>query len=112
MSRTPITTHILDLDTGRPAEGVAVSLFGPPSEAAIAQARTDSDGRIGQWDNEFTLSAGEYCLVFAVEDWFRARERTSFYRDIRIAFQVEQTREHYHVPLLLNAHGYSTYRGS
>jgi len=27
-------------------------------------------------------------------------------------FEVDESRDHYHIPLLLSPHGYSTYRGS
>ena len=36
---------------------------------------------------------------------------TAFYPEVVIAFTVGDD-EHYHVPLLLNPFGYSTYRGS
>jgi 5-hydroxyisourate hydrolase len=31
---------------------------------------------------------------------------------VTIVFEVERPEQHYHVPLLLNPYGYSTYRGS
>ena len=112
MSKKSISTHILNLDTGRPAAQVAVALYGPDSAQPIGQALTDSDGRIGEWDRAVELQAGEYRLEFSVGDWFSTQGRKSFYSTIQIAFHVDSTDEHYHVPLLLNAHGYSTYRGS
>jgi 5-hydroxyisourate hydrolase len=36
----------------------------------------------------------------------------AFYRRVTIDFQVAAPAEHFHVPLLLNPFGYSTYRGS
>ena len=36
---------------------------------------------------------------------------TGFYPEVVVAFTVAAD-EHYHVPLLLTPHGYSTYRGS
>lgn len=112
MNRAPVTTHILNLDTGKPAAGVLVTLYGPGSAAPLAIARTDDDGRITEWDNRFVLQSGFYRLQFAVGDWFARQERTSFYPEVQIVFHVVDIREHFHVPLLLNAHGYSTYRGS
>ena len=44
-------------------------------------------------------------------DW--ARENVEgFYPEATIVFVVRDAAAHYHVPLLLSAHGYSTYRGS
>lgn len=112
MSQNSISTHILNLDSGRPAAQVPVALYGPDTAEPVGRALTDSDGRIGQWDAPVELQAGEYRLEFSVGDWFRVLGRKSFYSTIQIAFHVDNTDEHYHVPLLLNAHGYSTYRGS
>jgi 5-hydroxyisourate hydrolase len=36
----------------------------------------------------------------------------SFYPQVVIVFLVAQIEEHYHIPLLLNGFGYTTYRGS
>jgi 5-hydroxyisourate hydrolase-like protein (transthyretin family) len=36
----------------------------------------------------------------------------TFYPYIEVVFDIENPAEHYHVPILLNAFGYSTYRGS
>lgn len=112
MKKAPITTHILQLDTGKPAAGVTVSLYSATSHTALASATTDADGRIMQWDNHFALAVGDYRLQFAVGTWYAQQKLASFYPEINISFQVSDAQEHYHVPLLLNAFGYSTYRGS
>lgn len=106
-----ITTHVLHLGTGRPASGVAVTLYGPEGHS-VAHATTNRDGRVNKWSEDFDLVAGEYQLVFRVGDWLEALGGSSFYSSIPIAFRVERPNEHYHVPLLVNAFGYSTYRGS
>lgn len=112
MKKAPITTHILQLDTGKPAAGVTVSLYSATSDTALASATTDADGRIMQWESEFAISIGHYRLQFAVGNWYAQQKLASFYPEINISFQVSDAQEHYHVPLLLNAFGYSTYRGS
>lgn len=112
MNELSLSTHVLNLDTGRPADSVAVTLYGPGEIAPLASAVTDSDGRIRSWDRPLPAEAGEYQLVFDVGAWFEARGKRSFYSRIPIAFRVEHAEEHYHVPLLMNAYGYSTYRGS
>ena len=35
-----------------------------------------------------------------------------FYPSVPIIFEIEATNEHYHIPLLINKFGFSTYRGS
>jgi len=112
MNKAAITTHILNLETGKPAAGVAVSLYSSTSPTALASAATDADGRIMHWDNEFAIAVGHYRLQFAVGTWYAQQKLASFYPEINISFQVSNEQEHYHVPLLLNAYGYSTYRGS
>jgi 5-hydroxyisourate hydrolase len=112
MKKAAITTHILNLETGTPAANVRVTLHGPHTDAPIATALTDTDGRIMQWENDFELQAGAYLLYFSIGDWYLQQGKNSFYPEIQISFQVVNVQEHYHVPLLLNAYGYSTYRGS
>lgn len=112
MKKAAITTHILNLDTGKPAANVRVTLHRLDTNLPLASASTDTDGRIMQWENDFELQAGSYLLYFAVGDWYLQQGKSSFYPEIQISFQVINLQEHYHVPLLLNAYGYSTYRGS
>lgn len=115
--RPPITTHVLDTSLGRPAAGIEVNLFRDSEDEdgdveELASGRTDSDGRVAQWDDEFELTAGSYLLCFNVAEYFLALDQDSFYEDVQIQFTVKDIEQHYHVPLLLNPFGYSTYRGS
>ncbi|HMD18846.1 MAG TPA: hydroxyisourate hydrolase [Alloacidobacterium sp.] len=110
-----ISTHVLDLTRGRPAEGVAVRLHRHEQGAwrVIAARRTDQDGRISSLltDDE-VLQSGFYRLRFGTSAYFRGKGVESFHPFVDIAFRVRDTAEHYHVPLLITPHGYSTYRGS
>ena len=110
MKRAPVTTHILDLVTGRPTSGVHVALFFEGDR--LAQSETNHDGRVVSWDSEFALKRGGYRLEFSVGPWFKSLGKETFYEEIQIAFLVNNVEEHFHVPLLLSPHGYSTYRGS
>lgn len=112
MTRAPITTHILNLETGRPAAGVNVHLFRMNDEQPLVTGVTNSDGRIGQWSSPFSIDAGVYRLRFAVAQWFASQGQSSFFPQVDIYFNVGSEQAHYHVPLLLNRFGYSTYRGS
>lgn len=109
----PITTHILDTSEGRPAAGVKVDLFrAGESTEMVASGVTNDDGRVAEWNNDFELINGNYMLSFDVSDYFSSQGKSCFFADIQIKFKVAATNEHYHVPLLLNPFGYSTYRGS
>lgn len=112
MTKAAITTHVLNLDSGKPAANIQVFLFSANSATPIAGATTDEDGRILMWDTPIKLDGGQYRLQFLVGHWFMQQGRSAFYPEINISFTVTEVNDHYHVPLLLNAHGYSTYRGS
>lgn len=109
-----ITTHILDTSLGRPAAGVAISLEKPMGNTweKIATGLTNSDGRIPNLLSPGDiLPPGRYAMRFGTEAYFSTLGIASFYPDIRIEFLVSDA-SHYHIPLLLNPFGYSTYRGS
>ena len=63
--RPPITTHVLDLVNGKPAEGIQVRLFN--DAGLLAHGVTDRDGRVTQWSGEITVAVGKYRLEFDVE---------------------------------------------
>lgn len=107
-----LSSHVLDLERGRPAAGLSISLYAADSTEPLARAVTDSDGRVSQWPSVTDLSDGIYRLVFATGAWLADQGRQSFYPEVQVHFCVNGDGEHYHVPLLLSAHGYSTYRGS
>lgn len=112
--KSPITTHILDTSLGRPAAGVLVCLERVLDGAThrVAEATTDSDGRIAAWMGDQALEVGHYRISFEIEAYFKKQGVVSFYPSASIDFWVRDTSQHYHVPLLLNPFGYSTYRGS
>ena len=47
-----------------------------------------------------------------VDNVFRGQEIESFYPYAEVVFEIKDPSKHYHIPLLLNPFGYSTYRGS
>jgi 5-hydroxyisourate hydrolase len=114
MSR--ITTHVLDTSLGRPASGVAVELASADGEGwrVIAQASTNHDGRISDLAPDPGVGPGTYRLRFETRSYFARRGQPSFYPHVDVVFSIEagEAQAHYHVPLLLNPFGYSTYRGS
>jgi 5-hydroxyisourate hydrolase len=113
-AKSPITTHVLDTSLGRPAAGVPVRLERSTADGweAIAETLTDADGRSSDLMPPGTLESGTYRLGFELDAYFAKTSRSSFYPSASIVFRVNSPGEHYHVPLLLNPFGYSTYRGS
>jgi len=112
--RSPITTHILDVNLGKPAANVDVVLYRKVGDnfEQIAKDKTNSDGRIVDWMDETERQAGIYRVEFDTDGYFAALGQECFYPSVAIDFRIVATDEHYHVPLLVSAYGYSTYRGS
>jgi 5-hydroxyisourate hydrolase len=109
-----VTTHILDTSKGKPALGVIIILYhgGNDEWKEIARGVTNSDGRISDLlKDDIALESGIYKMRFETKDYFDREQVKTFYPYVEIIFEIDAT-EHYHVPLLLNPYGYSTYRGS
>ena len=108
-----ISTHILDTTRGKPARGVTVSLelLDGPTWRRISEGVTNDDGRVKPLLAELP-KVGSYRIHFEVAAYFKAQQQESFFPSVCIEFAVKSIKEHYHVPLLLNPFGYSTYRGS
>ena len=116
---SPITTHVLDTNLGKPAVGVAVVLYkqvvdnnGEKELQEIASVETNSDGRIVDWLEGQQREAGIYRIEFATDPYFEKQGKTCFYPTVTFDFRIENPDEHYHVPLLVSAYAISTYRGS
>lgn len=111
-SMKSISTHILDVARGKPAQGVHVRLdhFIDGDFKSAAEGLTDADGRVRDWS--FDLKQGTWRIRFDIAAYFENLKESYFYPYVEIVFLVNDPAQHYHVPLLLSAHGYSTYRGS
>ncbi len=107
---TTLSTHILDLSTGTPAEGVCVVLY--QGEDELARGLTAANGRLAAFTAE-PLAAGRYRLVAETGDWFAARGQATPFPCAQIDFVVQETTgAHLHLPFLIAPGGWSTYRGS
>ena len=120
MSKTGrLTTHVLDTALGKPAEGLKIDLYRIVNEERqlVTNAVTNDDGRVNSPLMEGAgFAAGTYELVFHAGDYLRASgaavTEPAFLDKIPLRFGVADPSSHYHVPLLLSAYSYSTYRGS
>lgn len=107
-----ISTHILDTSKGMPAAGISVRLLKQDSSTQwndLAQGVTNSDGR-----HVFQIEKkpGVFQLIFEIEPYLKNEKSGFFFLSAPVIFKIEDTGRNYHVPLLLNPYGYSTYRGS
>ena len=115
-----LSTHVLDIYHGRPAQGVSLELHELShvggSRLVIAGV-TNADGRTDNaLINDRPVPIGRYELRFAVGDYF-ARTGVDlpdppFLEIVPVRFSVADPENHYHVPLLATPWSYSTYRGS
>lgn len=112
--KNPLSAHILNQQTGKPAQGVEVTLEQKQVDGwkMLNSATTDADGRIKALYPEQTPVAGDYRVVFKTAKYFSNQKQESFFPEIPVEFHISSTEEHYHIPLLLSQYGYSTYRGS
>ena len=109
-----ITTHILDTSKGKPAAEVTIILYKHEHSewVELARGKTNQDGRIPDLlDKKTILATGFYKMRFETKPYFEQNNIETFYPFVEIVFDIS-SQEHYHVPLLLNPFGYSTYRGS
>ncbi len=114
LKMSQLTTHVLDTSVGKPGRNITVKLLQPANNGwqVIAEGITDADGRVTDLlPSGKSLGSGNYKLVFATGAYFAANNIKGFYPEVEIQFTVSDD-SHYHVPLLINPFGYSTYRGS
>ncbi len=114
-----LTTHVLDTSRGCPAEGLKIDLYRIEVDARLhlrslvtnADGRTDqqmlSGDRFRRGVYELLFHAGPY-----LDQFDNHGEGPRFLDTVPIRFGIDDAQAHYHVPLLLSAYGYSTYRGS
>ena len=122
-----LSTHVLDTMHGVPAAGMVVAFYTtqPGADGTVAEQSTlvkrfvlNADGRNpdGLLYDSASLQPGTYRLVFDVAGYFKAKgvplPQPSFLNHVTLDFGVADTRQHYHVPLLVSPWSYSTYRGS
>lgn len=114
-----LTTHVLDLASGRPAAGLALALarIEGRQEVQLVATRTNNDGRVDRplLEGE-ALKTGVYELRFQAGAYFDFQglklPEPKFLDEVVLRFGIANPDQHYHVPLLLSPFGYSTYRGS
>jgi 2-oxo-4-hydroxy-4-carboxy-5-ureidoimidazoline decarboxylase len=109
-----LSAHVLDTARGKAAEGVRVQLL--REDVLIKETVTNRDGRTDEpLLEDGPIRIGRYELRFNVEDYFAGWPNVTdppWYDVIPVRFGIAEPEGHYHVPLLLGAWTYTTYRGS
>lgn len=110
-----LSSHILDISTGKPAPNVNVKLMMQENGKwkLLNEKKTDDNGRIGTFlpNTDNADHNGTYKLIFETKPYFSNQGLESFYPYVEVNFNIDDT-NHYHVPITLSAYGFSTYRGS
>ncbi len=102
MKRATVSTHVLDVSLGKPAEGVAVAIDGHKPQL------TDASGRIAELVTG-GIEGGAHQVVFDVEPYFG--QRAHLLNKVTLEVWIEDG-QHYHVPLLISPFGFTSYRGN
>lgn len=110
-----ITTHVLDLSTGKPASGIRVALsrVDNAERTVVGAGVTDADGRLRDLVPKASkLNAGVFELTFETGVYFRTHGVEPFHPRVTVVVEITDPQQDYHVPLLISPYGYTTYRGS
>ncbi len=115
---TKLTTHVLDIYSGKPGAGIKVELYylNNNNKEKKNTVTLNQDGRPDKplLEGKDFLN-GKYELVFFIGHYFKSVSKSDqlpFLDDVVIRFCISNSKEHYHVPLLVSPWSYSTYRGS
>lgn len=114
-----LSTHVLDTLSGKPAQGVRISLYeiGVSARGLLVETATNADGRTNApLMADAPLRIGTYELQFHAGDYFKAQgvplAQPPFLDIVPVRFSIAEAEGHYHVPLLVTPWSYATYRGS
>ena len=113
-----LTTHVLDVYSGKPGKGIKVDLFfiNGDKKEKINSLVLNNDGRSDQpLVEKEKFKSGKYELIFYIGDYFNKiieSRDLPFLDDVIVRFGISNNQESYHVPLLVSPWSYSTYRGS
>ena len=115
---TKLTTHVLDVFSGRTGKGIKVELFflNGDNREKINSIILNDDGRSDKpLVEKDKFKNGKYELIFYIGDYFKTitkLDQLQFLDDVVVRFGISNNNENYHVPLLVSPWSYSTYRGS
>jgi 2-oxo-4-hydroxy-4-carboxy-5-ureidoimidazoline decarboxylase len=114
-----LSTHVLDVVSGKPAAGVRLVLkeIGSSADGILKETITNVDGRTdAPLMGGAPLRIGRYEIAFHIGDYFANQGVIAadppFLDVVPLRFAIAEPEGHYHVPLLASPWSYSTYRGS
>ena len=96
-----VSTHVLDVASGKPAPGVRVTL-------GTRTLTTDAEGRIADLSGG-GINPGSYRLLVELGAYWG--DLPHLFETIALELKLSEGR-HYHVPLLISPYSCTTYRGT
>jgi 5-hydroxyisourate hydrolase len=116
---TKLTTHVLDVYSGKPGKGIKVELYYYPEankKEKINSIILNHDGRADKPLVEgINFKEGKYEIIFFIGEYFKNLTdipKIPFLDDVVLKFGVSNAKEKYHIPLIVSPWSYSTYKGS
>jgi 2-oxo-4-hydroxy-4-carboxy-5-ureidoimidazoline decarboxylase len=110
--------HVIDLQCGAPAEGLAVELYelsGSAPDRLLTSCRINSRGLTDAPLFEHRpIPIGRYELRFGVGDYFATTDSSTnrpFIDSVPIRFAIAEAEGRYHIPLRITPFSYTVYRG-
>lgn len=98
---------ISDMSFGKPAQGVAASLFSLDG-ALIAKGFSDEQGVLSSWTAPVHLAAGQYHLQCDTAAYFQASQLKTLYPSVVIHFEIIDSTQLCHMQMSISPFGYST----
>jgi len=113
-----ISIHVVDVASGRVAEGLEVRLerLDAGQRALICEGRVGGNGQLPGLEACHALcTAGVYEVSLQVADFYHTQDvalpAVPFLDELVYRFGVGDTAQHYHLPFKLTAWGVSCFRG-
>lgn len=110
-----LSTHLLDINEGKPVAGVTVHLYRYNESSSewdyIYQTKTDANGRVGDLLPTGNDNHGTYKFRFDTSSYFNSKGVRSIFPFVEIVFTVTDKSD-YHIPVAVSGNGYFVYRGS
>jgi 5-hydroxyisourate hydrolase len=109
-----IVTQVLDSTYGQAAAGVHACLERSSGGGwmKVAEAETNREGRIEDWNSSWYAERGLYRIVFDCDSYFAGLGANSAYPEVIVIFRMPDESHAFQVQVTLSPHSYTTYCGT
>lgn len=108
-----LSTHMLDATSGRHIQNVDMEIFHQNDNGDWISIETGNTGETGRvnWLNRNQNHRGLFKIKYYTAPYFERMNQDTKFPYIEVIFSIQDD-EHYHIPLVLTGHRFTTYRGS